>query len=210
MALKVIGSGFGRTGTMSMKLALETLGFGTCHHMEEVFEHPEQVPHWQAALRGEPVDWHALFAGYGAAVDWPSAHYWRELAEVFPEARIVHTVRSPESWWASYSETIMKFIGIGVTQDAGFVRDMSQWTMKVIGEETFGTDYTDRDAALRAFDRRIADVAAAIPADRLLIFDVKDGWEPLCDFLGLPVPETAFPRSNDRAEFWKNFSTEAA
>jgi len=209
MDLKVIGSGFGRTGTMSLKLALEALGFGKCHHMEEVFGNPWQVPYWQAAVRGEIVDWHHLFADYGASVDWPSAHYWRELAATFPEARVIHTVRSSESWWASYSETIMGFLKIGVTQEDGIARDMSEWCVRAIGEQTFGGAFTDRESGLRALERRTEDVKAAIPADRLLIFDVKQGWDPLCDFLGLPVPETAFPRANDRSEFWKNFSPEA-
>lgn len=209
MGLKVIGSGFGRTGTMSLKLALEALGFGKCHHMEEVYANPWQVPYWQAAMRGETVDWHRLFADYGAAVDWPSAHYWRELADAYPEARVIHTVRSPQSWWESYSDTIKDFLKIGVVQEEGIARDMSEWCARAIGEQTFGGEFTNRDAGLQAFERRIKEVRAAVPEDRLLVFDVKQGWNPLCDFLGLPVPEATFPRSNDRSEFWRNFSPEA-
>lgn len=211
MGLKVIGSGFGRTGTMSLKLALETLGFGKCHHMEEVFANPVQIPHWQAALRGETVNWPALMKEYGASVDWPSAHFWRELSVAYPEAVVIHTIRPAEAWWASYSETIMKFIEIARSEAGdGPAREMSEWSAEAIGRQTFGTDVADREAGLRAFDKRRDEVRAAIPEDRLLVFNVAEGWEPLCDFLGLPVPETPFPRANNRQEFWHNFSPETA
>src|SRR5260370_35399633 len=98
MVLAVIGSGFGRTGTRSLKDALEELGFGPCHHMEEIFEHPDQVPYWQAIATGKTVDWNAAFEGYGAQVDWPGAHVWRQLAAAFPEANVVTRVRPEASW----------------------------------------------------------------------------------------------------------------
>ncbi len=205
MALKVIGAGFGRTGTLSTKMALEQLGLGKCHHMEEVFANPDQVPVWQSALRGEPVDWAALFKDYGASVDWPSAHYWRELSQAFPDAKVLLTVRDPQTWWASYAETIMKVLDI-VTKEGGIEGPpaaMSHWCVEAVGKQCFGSHYTDREAGIRAFERRIEDVREALPADRLLVFEVKQGWGPLCDFLGLPVPDTPFPRSNNREEFWE-------
>ena len=109
MTLSVIGSGFGRTGTMSLKNALEQLGFGPCHHMEEVFEHPEQVQHWQVVAAGDTVDWNTVFEGYHSQIDWPGAHVWRDLAKTFPNAKVVHSVRPEESWWNSFSKTIGKF-----------------------------------------------------------------------------------------------------
>jgi hypothetical protein len=106
MSLTVIGSGFGRTGTASLKCALEILGFGPCHHMEEVMENPEQVAHWQALVAGKPVHWGDVFKGYRAQVDWPGAHVWRELAAVYPDAKIIHSVRPEDAWWKSFSATI--------------------------------------------------------------------------------------------------------
>src|SRR5580698_1644093 len=106
MTLEIIGSGFGRTGTMSLKRALDQIGFGPCHHMEEVFAHPEQVPHWQALVAGGTADWGAVFAGYRSQVDWPGAHYWRELAAAYPNAKVIHTARPEELWWKSFSSTI--------------------------------------------------------------------------------------------------------
>src|SRR5271168_2365452 len=111
MTLEVIGSGFGRTGTMSLKRALDQLGFGPCHHMEEVFANPGQVPHWQALAAGQAVDWNLVFAGYRSQVDWPGAHYWRELAAAYPRAKVIHTERPEQLWWKSFSATIAVVLG---------------------------------------------------------------------------------------------------
>jgi hypothetical protein len=204
MALSVIGSGFGRTGTMSLKGAIEQLGFGPCHHMEEVFGHPEQVAHWQAIAAGRPVDWNAVFAGYRSQVDWPGAHVWRELAAAYPAGKVVHSVRPEESWWNSFSQTIGKVMT--EYQDKPFpphMRAMFEACEVMITRATFGGTPMDREAALAAYRRRTAEVRAAVPAERLLVFDVAEGWEPLCRFLGVPVPKTPFPHKNTTVEFWQ-------
>ncbi|MEX2202192.1 MAG: sulfotransferase family protein [Dongiaceae bacterium] len=204
MALSVIGSGFGRTGTYSLKHALETLGFGPCHHMEEVFENPDQVPYWQAVAAGRPVDWNQVFAGYRAQVDWPGAHVWRELAAAFPEAKIVHSVRPEESWWKSYSQTIGKFCETYKELELPpHIRDMSEAACEIIVDKTLGGNALDKDAALAAYRKRTEDVRAAIPADRLLVFDVAEGWAPLCRFLDVSVPAEPFPRLNNTEQFWE-------
>lgn len=206
MGLKVIGAGFGRTGTLSMKMALEQLGLGKCHHMEEVLANPETLPKWRAAVDAGEADWDDLTAGYGCTVDWPSCHFWRQLYEANPRAKVVLTTRSVDSWWASYSSTIMKFVQIALVDDVPAVaRGGSEMCVEMIGKQTFGTDYTDEAAGKAAFLKRIEDVKAAIPADDLLVYEVGSGWEPLCDFLGLPVPGTDFPKSNARDDFFKNF-----
>jgi hypothetical protein len=204
MSLQVIGPGFGRTGTLSLKHALEILGFGPCHHMEEVFNNPGQVPHWQAVAAGRPVMWDDVFAGYRSQVDWPGAHPWRELAAAYPDARIVLSVRPEEAWWKSFSATIgalrdapertMMPPHIDAMLDAGF---------ELIENQTFGCAVTDRDGALRAYRKRIENVRAAFPPERLLVFDVTEGWEPLCAFLGRPVPDVPFPRTNAKEDFWR-------
>lgn len=203
MALSVIGSGFGRTGTMSLKTALEQLGFGPCHHMEEVFEHPEQVPHWQAVAAGKAVDWNTVFDGYGSQVDWPGSHVWRELAAAFPQAKVVHSMRPEASWWNSFSRTIAKFFATYEEMPLPpHILAMSDAGMEMIGRQTFGGNFTDRETALAAYRRRAEQVRAAIPPERLLVFDVAEGWEPLCRFLGVAVPDGPFPHHNTTAEFW--------
>lgn len=207
MGLNVIGAGFGRTGTMSMKRALEQLGQGRCHHMEEVLDNPWQLPEWQALVQGGTPDWERLLAGYGCTVDWPSAHFWRQLCEAHPGARVILTTRPVEDWWQSYSRTIMEFLTIATTQDVPPVpKAAAEMCVDMIGKQTFGTDYRDEAAAKAAFARRRAEVEAAVPADRLLVYEVGSGWAPLCRFLGKPVPEAPFPHSNAREEFFENFS----
>jgi Sulfotransferase domain len=204
MSLAVIGPGFGRTGTMSLKQALELLGFGPCHHMEEVLAHPEQVPHWQAVAAGRPVVWEDVFAGYRSQVDWPGAHPWRELAAAYPQSKVVLTVRPEAAWWTSFSATI------GVLLDAPdqaplppHIRAMLDVVIELIQVQTFGCAPTDREGALAAYRRRTEEVCANIPAERLLVFDVSEGWAPLCGFLGVPVPDVPFPRTNSTEQFWK-------
>ena len=99
---------------MSLKAALETLGFGPCYHMIEVFEHPEHAGFWQAAWRGEPVDWDGLLGGYEAAVDWPACTFYEELLQRYPDARVLLSVRDPERWYESTRDTIYQ---INLVQD---------------------------------------------------------------------------------------------
>lgn len=203
MSLSVIGAGFGRTGTMSLKMALETLGLGPCHHMEEVLSRPDQLAHWRAAAAGGHVDWEAVYAGYGSAVDWPTAHYWRELAAFYPEARVILTLRPPERWWQSFSGTIRRLLEMREEIPDPHVRGIVEMADAIITRQTFGGSLDDREAVLAAYARRTEEVQAALPAARVLVFDVAQGWAPLCTFLGCPVPEVPFPRSNSTDEFWE-------
>jgi hypothetical protein len=209
MSLKVIGSGFGRTGTMSTKLALEELGFGPCHHMVEVMANPAQPAHWHAHAAGEALDWRTVFDGYQAQVDFPGASVWRDLSIAFPEAKVIHTERPEDEWWASYSATINKFWRHRESLTlpppvAEIFRSMD----RILVQGVFGG--TDRETAVAAYRRNNQAVRETIPADRLLVFTPSDGWEPLCRFLGVVTPKTAFPRSNARDEFWALFGGEPA
>ena len=193
MPLSIIGAGFGRTGTESMKLALEMLGLGPCHHMKELLGDPEQMALWRGIAAGETPDWNAAFAGYNAAVDWPSAFFWRELADVYPEAKVLLTVRSAESWHASMEKTIFKMLRKGTDPDS--VGE------KLIGGRVFGGRLDDVAHAIATYERNNAEVEAAFPPGRLLTHHLGDGWEPLCRFLGRPVPDAPYPRSNSAVEF---------
>jgi len=211
VTLLVIGSGLGRTGTKSLKDALEQLGFGPCHHMHEILDHPEQVAHWQALAKGETPDWDAVFRGYRSQVDWPGAHYWQELADAFPQAKVIHTVRPEDRWWASFSVSIAKLSrGYADLPLPPHAKDMMDAWMAFAGKPTFGDGIEDRDTALAAYRLRTEQVKAAIPADRLLVFDVAEGWEPLCRFLDAPAPDRPFPHHNLRADFWEVLGVEPA
>ncbi len=200
MTVQVIGCGVGRTGTFSLKLALNQLGVGPCHHMEAVVKNKsEQVPLWSEALKGN-ADWPAIYDGFSSAVDWPTAAFFRELSAAYPSAKFVLTVRSPESWVESFSATIYQLI----SKREKAPDDMQAWMdmcIGVIGKS--GIPLGLEKAGLReAFIAHNEAVQAAIPQDRLLTFQVKEGWQPLCDFLGVPAPSDPFPRTNDREEFW--------
>ena len=200
MTLKVIGAGVGRTGTYSLKLALEKLGLGPCHHMEEVINNPSvNIPIWHAAALGKP-DWNAAYKGYNSAVDWPTAAFWRELMGVYPQAKVILTARSAENWYQSFSGTIFKLLA-GMDQVPPHMRPFLEMASAVIAKNGMLTAMTP-DAVIKTYNDHVEAVKKAVPAGRLLVFEVKEGWGPLCKFLGRPVPDTEFPRSNDQKDFW--------
>lgn len=200
MSLKVIGAGVGRTGTYSLKLALAHLGFGPCHHMEEVAKNlPAQLPLWQAALEGSG-DWEAIYDGFSSAVDWPTARFFRELNSVYPDAKFVLGYREPEVWADSFGETIYKLVS-KADEAPDHLRDWLAMAAEVIRQTGIPLG-ADREGLAAAFSNHVEAVKETIPADRLLVHNVKEGWKPLCDFLGKPVPAEPFPRTNNRGEFW--------
>lgn len=209
--MKIIGAGFGRTGTSSLKAALETLGFAPCYHMTEVFANPRHADVWQATWRGEPVDRDGFLGGYEATVDWPACTFYRELMEEYPEAKVLLSVRDPAKWYESTRSTIyelneaaehsrisrlvyglMTFVIFG-----GFMR--GRMIDEIIWRGTFDCRFEDRTHAMEVFERHNEEVKRSVPAERLLVYEVREGWEPLCEFLGVEVPDEPFPHLNDAA-----------
>jgi hypothetical protein len=201
MALEVIGAGFGRTGTLSLKQALEELGFGPCHHMTEIIaDVRRQGPLWNAVATGKERDWDKVFAGYRSTVDWPGCRYYAELAEQYPGAKVILTVRDPRQWYASMKETIFGGPVWGFRIVSAVIRHPMWFTQAIVHKGTFGFDLGEANA-VAAYERHNQDVQERIDPERLLVFDVRQGWEPLCAFLGVAVPATPFPRVNDREQF---------
>lgn len=203
--MKVIGAGFGRTGTLSLKGALETLGFGPCYHMTEVFAHPEHAPLWTAAANGSNVDWNAIFEAYESTVDWPSAALYARLIEAFPDAPVILTVRDPDAWYESCINTIYPASAPDAGSEFATSDDpIAQMIAAVIWQGTFQGNFRDKCHAISVYERHVAEVRTRVPADRLLVFEVRQGWEPLCRFLGVEVPEDLpFPRVNSTLD-WQN------
>ncbi|MEM7185197.1 MAG: sulfotransferase family protein [Bacteroidota bacterium] len=212
MALKVIGAGYGRTGTKSLQLALEILGFGKCYHMEALFRNPEGVTHWKSAYLEQQVDWDALFEGYGSAVDFPVSMYYQELAAHFPDSKVILTTRDPEKWYESAHKTIFSFDpGPGLkikmlfsmlfSSKARNLFKVIQLNDKSIWGKLFEGKFKDREYAIQNFKNHSEAVKRNIPPHRLLEFHPSQGWEPLCQFLGVDIPTEPFPNTNTRENF---------
>jgi hypothetical protein len=198
MALRVVGAGLGRTGTMSLKTALEQLLGGPCYHMAEVFGHPEHIPLWQEAADGGSPAWDQLFAGYDATVDWPSGAFWEPIAAANPDAVILLSTRSStEAWWKSADATIF-----GVLRDRKPDDDDPWFRMwRSVARNTFTEDTDDAEASMAAYEKHNAHVRATADPARLVEWQPGDGWEPLCTALGVPVPDEAFPHLNTSEEW---------
>jgi hypothetical protein len=199
MSLEIIGAGIGRTGTLSLKMALEHLGFGPCHHMAEVFKNVQtQVPLWQAACAGKP-DWDRTFTGYRSAVDFPAAAFYKELADYYPDAKVILTVRDSTAVWV---KSMMATISAALR---GEVKDEFQaWkemATSAINDRFFGGGMDDKDRLAARYERHNEEVQRNIPARRLLVYNVTQGWQPLCAFLNVPVPAEPFPQTNSTQFF---------
>jgi hypothetical protein len=204
MALRIVGAGLGRTGTNSLKVALEQLLDGPCYHMFELIAHQEKLPDWERAVRGEEIDWEAMLDGYVATVDWPGCAFWRELRAANPDALVLLSVReSPEAWWASMESTIIPILsGPPVPGDPDGGR--GQAMIKEMFRSRLTPDWADRDSAIAAYERHCEEVRREVPAGSLVEWRTGDGWEAICSALGLPAPFDAFPHENASGDFAGN------
>jgi len=196
MSLKVVGAGVGRTGTHSLKIALEQLLGGPCHHMVEMFGNEEQIAGWTAAIEGRPVDWSQLLSNYRAIVDWPGGAFWREILAANPDALVLLSVRDPEDWYRSASNTI--FLAFDRLPD-----DVRPWmeSVRQLLRDRYSDQFEDKDAMIAAFNEHNDAVRRGAPPDQLLEWRPGDGWEPICERLGVPVPAEPFPVTNTTDEF---------
>jgi hypothetical protein len=210
--MKVIGAGLPRTATLTQKISLEMLGFGPCYHMVNILSDLSLAPQWAAAFDGK-ADWDAIFAGHQSSVDWPGSFFWRELIDDYPDAKVLLSVRSGESWATSMKNTIW-----GVFYDDVLMRHLSDARANVdpgwrdyielmkamwqksglLGEMAGAFDPAILAAGIERYNQEVKDT---VPADRLLVWSPADGWEPLCRFLEVPVPQAPLPRVNDSAMF---------
>ncbi len=203
MPLQVIGAGMPRTGTLSLKTALEQLGLGPCHHMTEVFAHPEQWPLWDRVGDGEEVEWEDIFGPYRSTTDAPGVFFWRQLAARYPDAKLILTERDPERWYESTAATIFSpqhremLQGSPVGAIIGKLTGRS-WAGR---DEIVRTGPPPREVMIELFEAHNAAVRSEVPAERLLVYSVSEGWDPLCKFLGVEVPDTPFPHVNSTEEF---------
>jgi len=212
LSLKVIGAGFGRTGTLSLKFALEKLGFDKCYHMMEVQMNPSHNQSWLQAAAGNMPDWHALFDGYQASVDWPSCNFWREQWQAFPDAKILLTRRDPERWYASVMNTIWPASQANAERDDPAAKAASAMVYAVVWDGVFDGRMDDKDWVISRYEAHNQAVIDEVPAEQLLVYEPGDGWAPLCEFLQVAVPDEPYPRVNSTADFkaqWEKIAEDA-
>lgn len=216
--MKVIGVGFGRTGTMSLKAALEQLGAGPCFHMIELLvgeRSGQALEQWTKVAAGEQ-DWQEVFDGWESTVDWPAAARWREICDAFPDAPVLLNVREFDGWYRSMQNTIR---AAKVTPPDQLAPDANRpapnpalWGVidTLIWQGDFQDRFEDRDWVRRMYDARIEEIKATLAPERLTVWELGvDGWEPLAAMLGVPVPQEPFPRLHDTAEFRAEFGLPA-
>lgn len=201
MTLEIIGAGFGRTGTYSLKAALEHLGIGPCHHMSEVINDPEQIEAWSAVAKGSP-NYEAIFAGFRSAVDFPTSAYWQDVFAAMPDAKVILSHRDAEDWYGSFSQTILPLILDKEAWPKNAVPWFEMIEEVIIGKALGGR--TDRAGTLEAYRANEAAARHLEAQGKALVFSVRDGWEPLCRFLGVDVPDAPFPKTNARADFFSS------
>jgi hypothetical protein len=199
--LKVIGAGFGRTGTHSLGRAFEILGFGPCYNIREVAKNPGHTENWKRALDGKPVDWSLLFRSYQSAVEWPAVSFLPEIIQQFPDSKVVLTLREPDSWFDSANNTIFNGLELSAYNPDPVKRERSGVFRRLILERTFAGKYREKEYATDVYRSHNQRVVEIVPKERLLQFDVKDGWEPLCEFLERPIQTEPFPWLHERTEF---------
>lgn len=206
--MKVIGLGYPRTGTMSLKHALEALQLGPCYHMIEVFRKPTDVPFWLAALQqeGSSIDWSSVFGEFHSTTDCPACYFWKELWNSFPDAKYVLTIRDSETWYDSFRTTVYEAMMHPERSTDEAHSNVQCMAKKLILDTMFEGRFEDKDFAIQTYENHNKTIVQQIPSKQLLIFDVKDGWQPLCEFLEVPTPDSPFPKSNTRNEFQNRFS----
>ena len=200
MTIQVIGAGFGRTGTKSLKSALEQLGFEKCYHMVEVNEHGHKHE-WLKAHRGESINWDVLFKGFKASVDWPSCNLWREQLDHFADAKIILSVRDADCWYESIMNTIYPYSKQLLKSEDPQLRYSGKWAFEIIWDRIFDGRLNEREHVIDIFNQHNRSVINETPPEKLLVFEAKDGWEPLCDFLRVPIPNTHYPHTNSTQQF---------
>ena len=205
MGLAVVGAGLGRTGTMSLKLALERLGLGPCFHMIELLQHPLRISIWEKAGLGEPVNWDDAFRGFASTVDWPSCSFYRQLAARYPDSKVILSLRDADKWFDSTQATIFRAMDHIVADPKNPMANM----LRTVVMSMFDNNLHDRAHCIGVYTRHNDEVRRTIPAARLLVFDAAEGWGPLCKFVGVPEPAEPFPSVNSTEEFQKRFAPAA-
>lgn len=213
MELQVIGTGLARTGTMSLKVALEQLLSGNCFHVIEWLKDPQRTTILKKGYKKNEIDWSAFYEGFASAVDYPTCLFYQQLLEINPDLKVIHTVRDFDSWYASVKETVYRgkpksaqdifrmIKNMMLSADFRRVAPVFMLNDKLIWQGQFESRFEDKEFMREKYRQHEEEVKKTVKEEHLLIYNIKDGWEPLCEFLHVPAPKTVFPKSNERQEF---------
>lgn len=217
MAIKVIGVGGPRTGTATLKEALEIIGFGKCYHMEWLFNHQEDLKYWHELFDTGTTNFDRLFDGFQSTVDFPGYLNYQALFKQYPTAKFVLNDRDPEAWYESAKHTVHSVTPQTFTQKLKMLRKMIfsrrfrrlaqsfRLVEKYLWKGKYNGEFQNKEKTIARYKAFQEEVINTIPAEQLLVYKVSDGWEPLCEFLEVPIPEEVFPHKNKRKNFQEKF-----
>ena len=213
MSIKVLGAGFGRTGTTSLRSALEELGFGPCYHVYQLFKDPSEIEFWENLYQGKEVDFDSFFTNYQAVFGFPGYYFYRQLMENFPKSVVILSYTDPDKWYEDAANTIFsaehfkreKEDAKIVRQNNPFIADcldrIYDLEQSAILNGYFQGRFKDKKYTIIRFKQRIEEVKKVVPPERLLVYEIEQGWKPLCEFLDVPVPDKLFPHLNHPSSF---------
>jgi len=206
MALKVIGTGLPRTGTASLKGALQLLGYQQTYHMDNLLNNPSQVHYWVELFDTGSTDYDALFEGFAASTDFPGFFAYKALLKQYPDSKFILTTRDPDIWYESIKNTVYQAVTAFFQKDTPTdsmrrVEGVFQLLDRYLFGQFFKGTFLDKEKTLSLVNAYLDEINAIIPADKMLIYEISEGWQPLCDFLELRVPEIEFPYKNKREDF---------
>ena len=199
--IKVIGAGFGRTGTHSLATALEILGFRPCYHMLELQRNPNHINFWSKVLEKQNADWQEFFQPHNSTVEWPAVSFLSQILAAFPEAKLVLTLRDPDDWYESAADTIFDALEISLHNPNPDQQDQARFARRLILRRVFSNKYKDNDFVLGIYKRQISSAIEQVPREPLLLYCISEGWESLCAFMEIEPPGKPLPWVNKRAEF---------
>ena len=201
MKIEVLGAGFGRTGTNSLKIALENIGYGPCYHMYEVANKPDHVDLWNDGIEGRELKVDKIFRNYRSAVDWPSVAFLPSILSKYRDAKVILTMRDSAEWYESASATIFEAMLSSDRIPSAEARKRVSMSRRLVLEQVFNNNYSDKEYCVKIYNEHIENVKNLVPSDQLLMYKINDGWAPLCEFLNVPIPNEPFPVVNDRQSF---------
>lgn len=200
--MEVVGTSFSRTGTYTLKLALEQLGYGSCYHNYELRKRPNDLTFFSEAYETGTTNWKQLYKAFNAVTDWPASSFWESLYKTYPSAKFIHVDRDPDKWFDSFTATIIPSIFEDIKSSDVFISDRNKLLKKMVLDDFFEGQFDNKDFVISKYLEHRAKVKKTVPKSQVLFFSLDEEWPPLCEFLNVSTPQAPFPSSNNKTAFW--------